>query len=242
MDYIDNKYQLTPGDYRVTNVTPFTYRDGYTYLQLMEEMRSWVSEGLVNQFSAKMQGLASDYNAAVSRLLVDVRKEMEGYHALPSQVREMLSAAIAKYDDEFNTFENDLKALVKKHFESDEAHVFNWLRGESSTLQELINDMHNRYTVGGLLAEDFSQLGLTAQELEDVPLTISELETIGKYVMPALSPNYGFSPVTGQYKRVIDIVYDVYEAQFKGGDLITSKDLNYIDNLNIPDLQRMVVS
>ena len=31
MDYIDNKYQLTPGDYRVTNVTPFTYRDGYTY-------------------------------------------------------------------------------------------------------------------------------------------------------------------------------------------------------------------
>lgn len=83
MDYIDNKYQLTPGDYRVTNVTPFTYRDGYTYLQLMEEMRSWVSEGLVNQFSAKMQGLASDYNQAVSRLLVDVRKEMEGYHALP---------------------------------------------------------------------------------------------------------------------------------------------------------------
>ena len=62
---------------------------------------------------------------------------------------------------------------------------------ESSTLQELINDMHNRYTVGGLLAEDFSQLGLTAQELEDAPLTISELETIGKYVMPALSPNYG---------------------------------------------------
>lgn len=154
----------------------------------------------------------------------------------------MLSAAIAKYDDEFNTFENDLKALVKKHFESDEAHVFNWLRGESSTLQELIDDMHNRYTVGGLLAEDFSQLGLTAQELEDAPLTISELETIGKYVMPALSPNYGFSPVTGQYKRVIDIVYDVYEAQFKGGDQITSKDLNYIDNLNIPDLQRMVVS
>ena len=242
MDYIDNKYQLTPGDSRVTNGTPCTYRDGYTYLQLMEEMRSWVSEGLVDQFSAKMQGLASDYNQAVSRLLVDVRNEMAGYHALPSQVREMLSAAIAKYDDEFNTFENDLKALVKKHFESDEAHVFNWLRGESSTLQELIDDMHNRYTVGGLLAEDFSQLGLTAQELEDVPRTIPELETIGKYVMPHLSPNYAFSPVTGQYKRVIDVVYDVYESTFKGGDQITSKDLNYIDNLNIPDLQRMVVS
>ena len=86
-----------------------------------------VSEGLVNQFSAKMQGLASDYNTAVSRLWSTCAKRWRATR--PSHPRfAMLSAAIAGYDDEFNTFENDLKALVKKHFlESDEAHVFNWL-------------------------------------------------------------------------------------------------------------------
>ena len=39
MNYID-KYQLTLVT-TVTNVTPLTYRDGYTYRSFMEEMRSW---------------------------------------------------------------------------------------------------------------------------------------------------------------------------------------------------------
>ena len=67
--FIEDEYLLIPPDYRLSNSIPFTYRDGYTYLQMMEEMRRWVDDGLKTSLSNALESLAGDYNQKVHALI-----------------------------------------------------------------------------------------------------------------------------------------------------------------------------
>ena len=42
----DGDYLLVPPDYRLTTRCPSRIATGYTYLQILEELRKWVNNGL----------------------------------------------------------------------------------------------------------------------------------------------------------------------------------------------------
>ena len=64
------EYSLVPHDYALTTTVPFTYRDGFTYLQVIEELRKWVNEGLRNALNSSLESYAADYNERISKLRI----------------------------------------------------------------------------------------------------------------------------------------------------------------------------
>ena len=231
----DGDYLLVPPDYRLTNTVPFTYRDGYTYLQILEELRKWVNNGLRDNLSNNLENLAADYNMRVTRLLGDVRKELEQYHALPEQLREQIVEAVRKYDEEFKRFQDTLTQWTKRQFENDKFVVFNWLTGEPCEIGDLIRDLHNRYTVHGLLADDLSRMGCTAGDIEKWSVSISELETEGKNFLTHFG-NWVFSPTTGKYCSPQDAILDLMEFVSTGTGVL-NHDCSTIESLSMNDIQ-----
>lgn len=239
--FIEDEYLLIPPDYRLSNSIPFTYRDGYTYLQMMEEMRRWVDDGLKTALSNALESLAVDYNQKVHALIIDLNKEMENYKALPPQVRQMLRDAIAKYDDEFKIFKNSLEEYLDRRINRDHIEVTNWLRGGPSTLEELLFDMHNRYTVNGLLAEDFSRMAATCKEIDDLPMSISEIETNGKVFIREFDRDYIFSPITGNRMNMRDALYEVVEMMKTGSGNMVSWTVDYFETPSLQDIENRFV-
>lgn len=237
----DGDYLLVPPDYRLTNTVPFTYRDGYTYLQILEELRKWVNNGLRDNLSNNLENLAADYNMRVTRLLGDVRKELEQYHALPEQLREQIAEAVRKYDDEFQMFKDTLTQWTKRQFESDKFVVFNWIQGIPTDINTFLSDIYNRLTVHGLLADDLSRMGCTAGDIDAWPLDISEMETEGKNFLQRLWGQRVFSPTTGKYVSAQDALLDMMEFISTGTGVI-SHTAQQIESLSMQDLQNRRVN
>ena len=186
----DGDYSLVPHDYALTNTVPFTYRDGFTYLQVIEELRRWVNEGLRNALNTSLESLAADYNTRITRLLSDIRDEVGQYEGLPDQMMRRLNQAINEYRDDFDIFREMIREEIRREMAHDHVEVFNWLTGNRDTLDHLLFDFDNRVLVNGLLAADFSRAGLTCKEWDDLPLTISEMQTQGKIFIDAYSREY----------------------------------------------------
>lgn len=54
-------FQIAP----LTNATPFSYRDGSTFLQQLEQMRVYLNESLVPEFNAAIDNAVEQYNAGL---------------------------------------------------------------------------------------------------------------------------------------------------------------------------------
>lgn len=233
----EQDYMLIPADYRLTNTVPFTYRDGYTYLEMLEEMRKWVSGGLKDNISNNFQNLAADYNTRINKLMGDVRTELEQYHVLPQQLKNLVYELVRKYDGEFRMFEETLTQWVKRQLERDHVQVFNPLRGETTDINQFIFDLDNRVFVHGLLADDFSRYGMTAEEIDDLPMSVDELMTEGKNFLGHLFGQRVFSPVTGEYTSVQRAINSIFEVLSTGEGLLSSIPVDQMGNLSINDIQ-----
>ena len=233
----EQDYMLIPADYRLTNTVPFTYRDGYTYLEMLEEMRKWVSGGLKDNISNNFQNLAADYNTRINKLMGDVRTELEQYHVLPQQLKNLVYELVRKYDGEFRMFEETLTQWVKRQLERDHVRVFNPLRGETTDIDQFIFDLDNRVFVHGLLADDFSRYGMTAGEIDGLPMSVDELMTEGKNFLGHLFGQRVFSPVTGEYTSAQRAINSIFEVLCTGEGLLSSIAVDQISNMNISDIQ-----
>lgn len=49
----------------LTNITPFSYRDGYTYLEVLYGLRDYVTANLVPEFDTKMAQIIADFNDGI---------------------------------------------------------------------------------------------------------------------------------------------------------------------------------
>lgn len=56
----------------VTNITPFTYRDGLTYLETLECLRDYVHNTLVDWLNTNVAGLEDSWNEEVTNLVASV--------------------------------------------------------------------------------------------------------------------------------------------------------------------------
>lgn len=234
------EYSLVPHDYALTTTVPFTYRDGFTYLQVIEELRKWVNEGLRNALNSSLESYAADYNERISKLLENVRDEVGRYGDLPEQMVEQFRKYVADINDDLALFKESMREYVDRHLQHDYVEVFDWLTGTRRSLEQMLFDFDNRVLVNGLLAADFSRAGLTVEDIDTLPMDILEMQTQGKIFLDYWSREMMFSPVTGQRKHVNNIVMDVYETTFKGSASLTTKSLDEISSASIADIQNCV--
>lgn len=234
------EYSLVPHDYALTTTVPFTYRDGFTYLQVIEELRKWVNEGLRNALNSSLESYAADYNERISKLLENVRDQVGQYGDLPEQMTEQFRKYVADINDDLALFKESMREYVDRHLQHDYVEVFDWLTGTRRSLESMLFDFDNRVLVNGLLAADFSRAGLTVEDIDSMPMDILEMQTQGKIFLDYWSREMMFSPVTGQRKHVNNVVMDVYESTFKGSASLTTKSLDEISSASIADIQNCV--
>ena len=139
-----------------------------------------------------------------------------------------------------NSSQETLTQWTKRQFKNDKFKVFNWLTGETCELSELISDLHNRYTVHGLLADDLSRMGCTAGDIDSWPISISELETEGKNFLTHFG-TWMFSPVTGNYCSPQDAILSIMEYVCTGTGII-SHTAQQVESLSMQDLQNRRVN
>lgn len=234
------EYSLVPHDYALTTTVPFTYRDGFTYLQVIEELRKWVNEGLRNALNSSLESYAADYNERISKLLENVRDQVGQYGDLPEQMTEQFRKYVADINDDLALFKESMREYVDRHLQHDYVEVFDWLTGTRRSLESMLFDFDNRVLVNGLLAADFSRAGLTVEDIDSMPMDILEMQTQGKVFLDYWSREMMFSPVTGQRKHVNNVVMDIYESTFKGSASLTTKSLDEISSASIADIQNCV--
>lgn len=234
------EYSLVPHDYALTTTVPFTYRDGFTYLQVIEELRKWVNEGLRNALNSSLESYAADYNERISKLLENVRDEVGQYGDLPEQMTEQFRKYVVDINDDLALFKESMREYVDRHLQHDYVEVFDWLTGTRRSLESMLFDFDNRVLVNGLLAADFSRAGLTVEDIDSLPMDILEMQTQGKIFLDYWSREMMYSPVTGQRKHVVNVVMDVYESTFKGSASLTTKSLDEISSASIADIQNCV--
>lgn len=234
------EYSLVPHDYALTTTVPFTYRDGFTYLQVIEELRKWVNEGLRNALNTSLESYSADYNERISKLLENVRDQVGQYGDLPEQMIEQFRSYVADINDDLALFKESMREYVDRHLQHDYVEVFDWLTGTRRPLEAMLFDFDNRVLVNGLLAADFSRAGLTVEDIDSLPMDILEMQTQGKIFLDYWSREMMYSPVTGQRKHVVNVVMDVYESTFKGSASLTTKSLDEISSASIADIQNCV--
>lgn len=120
------------------NITPFTYRDGLTYLEVLEALRAWVRDVLTAHLNGEMEEFAENWNQVLNDFQVaviesfdqkmeefdvDVQAFKDAVNEQFATLRQSLEAdiasqlatvndALAAWDSTYATFTANIQALV----------------------------------------------------------------------------------------------------------------------------------
>lgn len=120
------------------NITPFTYRDGLTYLEVLEALRAWVRDVLTAHLNDEMEEFAENWNQVLNDFQVaviesfdqkmeefdvDVQAFKDAVNAQFDQLRKSLESdianqlttvndALAAWDTTYTEFTANIQALV----------------------------------------------------------------------------------------------------------------------------------
>lgn len=96
------------------NVTPFTYQDGITYLETLEELREWLSEGLIGHLNKEITTLIEEYDkasdalkAAMVEYTLQVAADREAFEESITEDREAFAVLMLQRQ---NAFEGEIAA------------------------------------------------------------------------------------------------------------------------------------
>jgi hypothetical protein len=122
---------LSPGDNvpiqvgPYQNITPFTYRDGLTYLRVLESLREWLNDSLVPYVDAEITKLITETNTAITQLeaLIEtatgaanaaqavIDQGKTDVAALVAQGKTDINALVDAADTNFNTILTNVTAI-----------------------------------------------------------------------------------------------------------------------------------
>lgn len=111
----------------LSNITPFTYNDGLTYLEVLEDLRKYVNDDLVKFVNENFGELDGAFTTEVTRLIDEIKA---GFEIQDENVATQLEAAIETVNNTVNGL-NDLVEDVNSRI--DEVNT------SLATLQDNVN-------------------------------------------------------------------------------------------------------
>ena len=145
---------FTNGRLPVSNVTPFTYGDGYTYLNVLERLREYVNSMIdtVNLNTDNSNDVVEDFQGLIAHVngLTDT---------LISQIDAWEAGFYSEYHSDYSQLRLDLITLVKNTVQT--GVVFNPTNGAWEPIHNVINDVYDYLRVYGYTAAEYDALELT---------------------------------------------------------------------------------
>lgn len=97
----------------LNNITPFSYRDGYTFLELVENLRIYVETELVGELNETITLLLQNFADAIIDLQNSNQNQQDTLQELYDTFIADMSATFADLVDSNATFKTDIAALVE---------------------------------------------------------------------------------------------------------------------------------
>lgn len=181
------------------------------------------------ELSAQIEAELAAQKAEVQQLIVDTRQELErtinefkqeiaaieaAFLKMISDMRAEINRILASIQgilEENNEYiqrwvEIRLQEFIESIPSFDEVFVYNPYRGETTLLQQAIDDLYTICRILGLTAAQYDSLQLTASEYDALGLTARDYDTIGYKLLFKEPAHYMFSPFTGLYERLQDVI------------------------------------
>lgn len=102
-------YLISP----ISNVTPFTYSDGITYLEKLEQMRVWLNDSLVPQFNAGIDNAIAEFQLGISNAEETITDTTASWQVLWQDFKDNVELELAALNDSAITglVNNNLSAV-----------------------------------------------------------------------------------------------------------------------------------
>lgn len=108
----------------------------------------------------------------------------------------------------------EVKELVNE-INEDGFRVFNPWRGIKTKMQTVIDDIYNMWiNLFSLTAEEYDNLNYTALEYDSKKLTAIQYDTQSKLLLSDLFIPHMFSPISGKYTSIINVIYELITLHF----------------------------
>ena len=181
------------------------------------------------ELSAQIERELAEQRAEVQQLINDTRQELDQTIAEFRQEVAAIEAAFLKMINDMRTEINRILASMQSILTEnnefiqrwveirlqefidsipsfDEVFVYNPYRGETTLLQQAIDDLYTICRIWGLTAAEYDSLQLTASEYDALGLTARDYDTIGYRLLFKDPAHYMFSPFTGIYTKLQDVI------------------------------------
>lgn len=192
----------------------------------------------INQLTSAVQSAIDAMNAQVEQLKLDVNNEIASFKAqVNREIIDIRNEVRANNDYVFAWVENRLQQFIDSLPEILTVYVYNPYRGEVTDIQTAIYDIYSYSSVYGLTAKEYDDLGLTAKEYDDLNLTALQYDMYGYKYLFKDPHDYMYSPFTGEYVLVKEVVYKLAQFHMDGLTAEGYDDKNLTaddyDNLNL---------
>ena len=141
----------------VTNITPFTYGDGYTYLSLLEDMRVYLNT-MIESVNANTDS-ANDVVAQFTELVKHVNDAIADYEAQLDNWSDNLETSLW---ETFNTLRSDMITLVLTTTQT--GVIFNPTRGFYDHIGDVVVNVYDFLRTFSYTAEEYDALKLTQDD------------------------------------------------------------------------------
>ena len=141
----------------ITNITPFTYGDGYTYLSMLEDMRVYLNTMIesVNANTDSANDVVEQFNALVTH----VNEAIADYEAQLDNWSDNLETSLW---ETFNTLRSDMITLVLTTTQT--GVIFNPTRGFYDPIGDVVVNVYDFLRTFSYTAAEYDALGLTQDD------------------------------------------------------------------------------
>lgn len=144
----------------ITNITPFTYGDGYTYLSLLEDMRVYLNT-MIESVNANTDS-ANDVVAQFTELVDHVNKAIADYGA---QLDNWSDEFEADFQITFDKLRADMTTLVLTTTQT--GVIFNPTRGFHDPIGNVVTNVYDFLRTFSYTAAEYDALELTQDDYDN---------------------------------------------------------------------------
>ena len=171
---------------------------------------------------ARFEKELDDSLKAIRREFADLERrnekkmsEMRG--EIHRALMDMNNLILANNQFVFDYVEDKLDYFIEHFPEIVDLPVYNPVKGETTGLQDAINDMYEFARFYGLTALQYDNMGYTASEYDAKELTALEYDQQSYILLEYPDTNwYMISPFTGQYTKVKEVVMNLASFHMDG--------------------------
>lgn len=215
---------------RITNITPFTYRDSATYLEILEELRRWCTDDLIRQVEANIDSLKKAYDGSAHDLYDDMVALAHKLEILPQDIDERFRAWDREAREQAHDYLLRLEAMQNKMLEEKSVRTFNFHSGLVEDLRTIHWDMQQYDSPDGLKAEHASMHLMKAEEWEK--WIVIDLEKNFCRKNKWFDERHRYSPISGMLVTEREITDEIIEDLARW-----HADQNY--SLKVEDMEKL---